>query len=239
MSKLGKYFTLFENIEKVVDGLKETFDSKKPIIKKNNNYMDLTIIPTFSILGETNLIIPIKEKDEKQVINNLCNVISEQGKDIANLKGKIKTLEDRIDILENKMKEIESSPSIRKLKNKDSLMGDIIKNEEEYNLISNFIDRNEGFKFKLLYKGTIDGDTLDIFHKKCDNQGATISIIKSTDNQIFGGYAAKSWNKDIKGDISDPDSFLFNLNLKKKYPVSNNKGLMSGYICDFGGNRLL
>ena len=196
-------------------GLKETFDSRKPIIKKSNNYMDLTIIPTFSFLGETNLIIPKKEKNEKDVINNLCNVINEQGKDIANLKGKIKTLEDRIDILEKKMKEIESNPSIRKIKNKDSLIGDIIKNEDQYNLISDWIDRNKEFKFKLLYKGTIDGDTLDMFHKKCDNQGATISFIESTDNQIFGGYASKSWNKDNKGDVPDPDSFLFNLNLKK------------------------
>ena len=199
-------------------------------------YMDLTIIPTFSVLGETNLIIPKKEKNEKDVINNLCNVINEQGKDISKLKGKIKTLEDRIDILEKKMKEIESNPSIRKIKNKDSLIGDIIKNEEQYNLISDWIDRNKEFKFKLLYKGTIDGDTLDIFHNKCDNQGATISFIESTDNLIFGGYASKSWNKNNQGDIPDPDSFLFNLNLKKKYPVSNNKGLMKDYICDFGGS---
>lgn len=199
-------------------------------------YMDLTIIPTFSVLGETNLIIPKKEKNEKDVINNLCNVINEQGKDISNLKGKIKTLEDRIDILEKKMKEIESNPSIRKIKNKDSLIGDIIKNEEQYNLISDWIDRNKEFKFKLLYKGTIDGDTLDMFHNKCDNQGATISFIESTDNQIFGGYASKSWNKNNQGDIPDPYSFLFNLNLKKKYPVSNNKGLMKDYICDFGGS---
>lgn len=116
------------------------------------------------------------------------------------------------------------------------MIGDIIKSEEQYNLISDWIDRNKEFKFKLLYKGTIDGDTLDMFHKKCDNQGATISFIESTDNQIFGGYAAKSWNKNNQYDVPDPDSFLFNLNLKKKYPVSNNKGIMKGYICDFGGS---
>ena len=135
------------------------------------------------------------------------------------------------------MKEIENNPSIRKIKNKDSLIGDIIKNEEQYNLISDWIDRNKEFKFKLLYKGTLDGDTLDMFHKKCDNQGATISFIESTDNQIFGGYAAKSWNKNNKDDVPDPDSFLFNLNLKKKYSVSNNKGLMKDYICYFGGSN--
>ena len=87
----------------------------------------------------------------------------------------------------------------------------------------------------MLYKGTLDGDTYDIFHKKCDNQGPTISIIESTDGQIFGGYASKSWDINSKSDIPDPDSFLFNINIKKKYGVSNNKGLIYGNICDFGG----
>ena len=88
----------------------------------------------------------------------------------------------------------------------------------------------------MLYKGTKDGDTYNIFHKKCDNQGLTISIIESTDGQIFGGYASKSWDINSKSDISDPDSFLFNINIKKKYCVSNNKGLLKNYICDFGGD---
>jgi hypothetical protein len=128
---------------------------------------------------------------------------------------------------------------IRRIKNKESLIGDIIKNEEQYNLICDYIDKDKEFKFQLLYKGTKDGDTYDIFHKKCDNQGPTISIIESTDGQIFGGYTSKSWDINSKSDISDPDSFLFNINIKKKYCVSNNKGLYktSGFICDFGGNN--
>ena len=50
----------------------------------------------------------------------------------------------------------------------------------------NWINREKSFKFKLLYKGTTDGYTIDIFHKKWDNQYPTISIIESTDDQIFG-----------------------------------------------------
>ena len=74
----------------------------------------------------------------------------------------------------------------------------------------NWINREKSFKFKLLYKGTTDGDTIDIFHKKC--QFPTISIIESTYDQIFGGYTTKSWDKN---NIKDPDSFLFNLNIRK------------------------
>jgi len=178
------------------------------------------------------LIIPIKKSDDKEIINNLCDIIKDQANDIKELK-------ERVNILEQRMKKLEENNIIKRIKNKDSLIGDIIKNEEHYNLICDYIDKNKEFKFKfkLLYKGTKDGDTYGIFHKKCDNQGPTISIIESTDGQVFGGYASKSWDINSKSDISDPDSFLFNINIKKKYGVSNNKGLYipDGYICDFGG----
>ena len=181
-------------------------------------------------MGETTLIIPIKKSDDKEIINNLCNIIKDQENDIKDLK-------TRVNVLEEKMKKLEENNIIKRIKNKDSLIGSIIKNEEQYNLICDYIDKNKEFKFKLLYKGTVDGDTYDIFHKKCDNQGPTISIIESTDGQVFGGYASKSWDINRKSDISDPDSFLFNVNIKKKYCVSNNKGLVKPgcyYICDFG-----
>ena len=221
LSQNGKFFKIFDDIASVIISLKETFENKKPQIKEENNYIELKIIPILTAMGETTLIIPIKKSDDKEIINNLCDIIKVQANDIKDLKA-------RVTILEQKMKKIEENNNYinKRIKNKDSLIGDIIKNEEQYNLICDYIDKDKTFKFKLLYKGTKDGDTYDIFHKKCDNQGPTISIIESTDGQVFGGYASKSWDINRKSDISDPDSFLFNVNIKKKYCVSNNKGLV-------------
>jgi len=225
----GKFFKIFEDIPSIITALKETFENKKPKIKEENEYIQLTIIPTLLALGETNLIIPKKQLNDKDTINELCNIVNKQGKEIENLKIKISTLEE-------KMKNFEDiNPMIRRLKNSNNLIWDIIKTKEQFNKICDWINREKSFKFKLLYKGTTDGDTIDIFHNKCDNQYPTISIIESTDGQIFGGYTTKSWDKNNKNDIPDPDSFLFNLNNTKKYPVSNNKGLMGSFICDFGG----
>ena len=231
LSQNGKFFKLFDDIASCIISLKETFENKKPRIKEENNYIELTIIPLLTAMGETTLIIPIKKSDDKEIINNLCDIIKVQANDIKDLK-------ERVNILEEKMKKLEENNIIKRIKNKDGLIGDIIKNEEQYNLICDYIDKNKDFKFELLYKGTLDGDTYNIFHKKCDNQGPTISIIESTDGQIFGGYASKSWDINSKSDIPDPDSFLFNINIKKKYCVSNNKGLFKsiGYICDIGGD---
>ena len=234
LSQNGKFFKIFDDIASVIISLKETFENKKPQIKEENNYIELKIIPILTAMGETTLIIPIKKSDDKEIINNLCDIIKVQANDIKDLKA-------RVTILEQKMQKIEENNKYinKRIKNKDSLIGDIIKNEEQYNLICDYIDKNKAFQFELLYKGTKDGDTYDIFHKKCDNQGPTISIIESTDGQIFGGYTSKSWDINNKSDIADPDSFLFNVNIKKKYGVSNNKGLYKsdGCICDFGGGN--
>ncbi len=230
LSQNGKFFKIFDDIASVIVSLKETFENKKPKIKEEKGYIEFKIIPILTAMGETSLIIPKKQSDDKEIINNLCDIIKNQANDIKDLKS-------RVTVLEEKIKNLEENKIIRRTKNKESLIGDIIKNEEQYNLICDYIDKDKEFKFQLLYKGTKDGDTCDIFHKKCDNQGPTISIIESTDGQIFGGYTSKSWDINRKSDISDPDSFLFNINIKKKYCVSNNKGLCatSKLICDFGG----
>ena len=225
----GKFFKIFEDIPSIITALKETLENKKPIIKEEKDYIQLIIIPTLLALGEINLIIPKKQLNDKDVINDLCNIINKQGKEIENLKIKVSALEDKMKIFEEVYQ-----MNLRRLKNSNNLIGDIIKTKEQYNIICDWINREKSFKFKLLYKGTTDGDTIDIFHKKCDNQFPTISIIESTDDQIFGGYTTKSWDKN---NIKDPDSFLFNLNIRKKYPVSNNRGLLGDYICDFGGEN--
>ena len=40
----------------------------------------------------------------------------------------------------------------------------------------------------LLYRGSIDSFSTSKFHEKCNNKGETLTIIKTEDNYIFGGY---------------------------------------------------
>ena len=50
----------------------------------------------------------------------------------------------------------------------------IIENNKKYiyNLLT-WINSNKKITTKLLYRKSRDGDSYDIFHKLCDNQGAT------------------------------------------------------------------
>ena len=65
-------------------------------------------------------------------------------------------------------------------------------------------------KMQLLYRGTRDGSTSDIFHKKCDNKGPTICLYKNNKGNIFGGYSSISWTNSGNS-RSAPDSFIFTL----------------------------
>ena len=65
-------------------------------------------------------------------------------------------------------------------------------------------------KYELLYRGTRDGDSSEVFHEKCDNKGPTICLYKNNSGNIFGGYSSISWKKD-DGTCSAKDSFIFTL----------------------------
>jgi len=78
---------------------------------------------------------------------------------------------------------------------------------------------------KLLYRGTRDGMTYNIFHSKCNNQGPTITLFKNDKGNIFGGYASTDWTSS-NSYKSAPDSFLFTLtnihgSEPTKFPNSN------------------
>jgi len=69
---------------------------------------------------------------------------------------------------------------------------------------------NQKRTLKLLYQGSRDGYRATNFHQKCENKGATITIIKSSSGHLFGGYTSQSW--DSSGNYkSDPLAFIFTL----------------------------
>ena len=76
-------------------------------------------------------------------------------------------------------------------------------------------------KFKLLYRASEDGFSSSSFHEKCDGIKNTLTIIKSTNNNIFGGYTGAAWNQ--KGSyIYDTDSFIYSFINKSNFPFKTN-----------------
>ena len=59
---------------------------------------------------------------------------------------------------------------------------------------------------------------LYIFHKLCDNKGATITIATLQDGRYIGAYSPVSWGQVNGQYINNPDTFLFDND--KKYTTS-------------------
>ncbi|CAG8521046.1 1320_t:CDS:1 [Acaulospora morrowiae] len=81
-------------------------------------------------------------------------------------------------------------------------------------------DKNFSCKFNLLYRGSRDGVSSKKFHRRCDNQGPTILIVKIFgSDQIVGGFnpisyqrTRKIWmrnTKEKKENLEKMNSFIF------------------------------
>ncbi|XP_033754629.1 interferon-induced protein 44-like isoform X2 [Pecten maximus] len=81
--------------------------------------------------------------------------------------------------------------------------------------LSKWINPLKRHKFTLLYKISRDGCDAQTFHRYCDKKGPTVTVLYNTDNSVYGGYTAVSWNSD--GDfITDDQAFLFSLDFNGK-----------------------
>jgi hypothetical protein len=72
-------------------------------------------------------------------------------------------------------------------------------------------------KWNLLYRGSVDGFRASDFHRKCDNQSNTLTLIETTKGFVFGGFTPLAWDSS-SGDKSDSSqkSFLFTLKNPRK-----------------------
>lgn len=57
------------------------------------------------------------------------------------------------------------------------------------------------FGWKLCYRASVDGWIADDFHRKCDDVGPTVTLVKCGTN-VFGGYADQSWKKNTSGSFN-------------------------------------
>jgi uncharacterized protein YutE (UPF0331/DUF86 family) len=88
----------------------------------------------------------------------------------------------------------------------------ILKNEQlKADFISLFKDKFEPTsKWSLLYRASRDGRSADAFHTKCDWKAKTLTIVKSSDGYIFGGYAEQAWDSSNQFKF-DPNAVMFTL----------------------------
>ncbi|CAF4682498.1 unnamed protein product, partial [Rotaria socialis] len=80
----------------------------------------------------------------------------------------------------------------------------------EYQITLNQFAGKTNPLWKLIYKATRDGFLATDFHYHCNDKTETMTLIKSKDGYIFGGYAHMSWSSG-NSYIRDPKAFVFTL----------------------------
>jgi len=69
-----------------------------------------------------------------------------------------------------------------------------------------------GWKFgDRLFSSTADGFTQKNFHDKCDDRGATLTVVKRKNGIIFGGFVPVSFESSRSRNREVPDAWLFDL----------------------------
>lgn len=160
----------------------------------------------------------------------------EQNKKINQLEIKIKDLEDENQKIKDELKSISTKDKIQKEKldidknegkainyknNKNNEISDSnseIMNTEFFNQLNKWINPDKSLKFELIFKASENGDNYEIFHKICDGKGLTVTVVKSKNGYIFGGYLTVPFSSDRKAHTDDK-AFLFSLTNMKKFKI--------------------
>ena len=242
--KKVKLFILYDTINECLEEINSGINTGKSYLVEEKNYINI-FIPLNNIkFNEINFKVDLKENINivnNKEINELKNVIKEQNNDIINLKNKVNQLEIFVNDLLICKRDILGKITFK-------INSKIVDSYFNIILIKNWINNinNESSKIikaKLLYKLSKDGDSIDTFHQKCDNNSPTLLLVETTNGRKFGGYTTCVWSVN-KGGKKDGKTFLFSLDEKKIYKKKKEHENERDIYCrkdagpTFGGNDL-
>lgn len=184
---LSKVFRQFDTVDEVFIGLNNVFN------KSEENRISVTLTQPDENNIQIDIKLPLLIGGDETINLTLSKKTKDKNDVIKDLQKYIKQLSGFIDFYE-------------------------IINKENKDFIENAIKQKEkrNFLLKLIYKASRDGDNGAAFHSKCDNIFPTLTVIKTADKKIIGGYTTVSWEctEDKK---KDDKAFCFDMTDKKIY----------------------
>ena len=214
----------FEYIEEKSTIIYEEFNfNLKPIKFETKNSTDSSL--ELSIISND-------KNDSNEIIDNIKYIV-ELKKENENFK-KVYEGTNNYCIIENISPF--SNYEIRACKFKDNIFGEwseiqkirtkhfdslILKESNKESELFDILKKWSGFKkLELIYRGSRDGMTHDVYHSKCDNNGGTIILMKNEKNNIFGACASDPWIVEQCKYTKSLNSFLFSLtNMYNSEPI--------------------
>ena len=242
-------FSVLSSCMEFIDYLKALSDLKKIFIIKKDNKISINFDAEY-LLKKYNIEIDLfpEKINLESLASDLCKEIRLMKEEKKKSLEEIKTLKNELEIIKNKLKNIEeknnkefkilndeiknlkNSIELRNEKNKIVFNSSIMK-ENEFDMIKSTIEDKLNKMvsgIRKIYQATIDGESSSKFHFKCDGIKNTITLIKSAGNRRFGGFTSESW--DTSSVYKDDNTcFLFSLDKNKIYPIKDNSRAIACY----------
>jgi len=92
-----------------------------------------------------------------------------------------------------------------------------ILDEQNKVVISQLCNFSLAKEWQLKYRATRDGFGAQDFHGKCDGIKKTLTIVKSTNGNIFGGFTEKGWDSS-SGWPGDSKAYIFSVTNQENRP---------------------
>ena len=228
--QFDKTFKICDNINEAYELMASILKSDKTAIKKiseDNLILLINILQAYGSIIEKEIVL------SKQYYENNI-VIEKLNKEIQDLKSIQNNMEKEITELKNENKKLKEVNNIQKelneLKEKlsyyfdDSIIkSSIITEQKQFEFIKERllkvkINENQSHQltFELLYKAKKHGDHAKDFHLRCDKYRNTLTIIKTKEGLIFGGFTSETWEGN-DFDKEDENAFCFSLDKHKIY----------------------
>ena len=220
LQEKDRYFKMYDNIEDAYDDIITSLSKDRYELIKEGSHLIINIELEVNYKKNTiSLILERNEIKSEDMIKSLFEITNKYVKENNGLKAEIKYLKEKINIMEEKIDFI-----FNHIKTKENYFDRIfkrcrlLKDEKQVEIIEKWISKSKFLKCQLIYDAKENGDKVSTFHSMCDNKGATLTIIATNENKIFGGYLSKSFSQN-SGWIHDEKAFVFSLNYNEKYPL--------------------
>ena len=214
LQKISNYYKQFNNTEMIIKEIEAYKGNKKIILEEKNDEIIIKFPIGSAIFKEINFTLKLKQKSDKEKIEEYEKAFERFKEDIKGLNEYIKKLMDKITILENRF----LIPGLNsKILLQDNYQKEIIKMWiSPFKNISAQLLYHANFKYKTpLEDYECSYDNLKNFHKACDNKSNILLLCKSQ-KEIFGGFTPLCFLSDNTYGY-DNDSFIFSVNNLKKY----------------------
>ena len=239
LKKNNEIKILKNKIEKITKENKKLKSEKRNLQKKNENKTEIITKENNNLKIEIEKLKKNYEKKIEEITSENTKLNSEMENLKKNCENKIKNNENEMaklnkEIERYKINSLENDQFRNKIINLETLIqelteklektqekevkGDIIHNMKELKLITTKIKKKKSTRMiiDLLYKASIDGDSAQVFHQKCDKAKNTIVLIETKNGKRFGGYTTCNWSGNCI-EKKDSEAFIFSFDKMKTY----------------------